>query len=243
MTLIKHISEYNKIIGIIPELLNDEVYIVELSARNKYLSPEERLSTGLTRTLMLSRETARSKESINYAIQRLEASLQYRQTDTRQPIPEKSLVIYIGINPSSMIDAYQNFKKELDAANDKVVKSLLNKNEPDFNPFLKAQSILMSKIQAGQTRKVWVDIDVDTKEPRIINEIKEFLNLENITYHVVETFGGFHVLVNRSSLRKGNQLYQTLTNLNTKDAEVCFCKSGLLPLPGTMQSDHLIKFV
>lgn len=48
--LIHNREEYNKFINILPDLKDDEVYFLSLSARNKYLTDAERTLFGLGRT-------------------------------------------------------------------------------------------------------------------------------------------------------------------------------------------------
>jgi lysophospholipase L1-like esterase len=90
MNLIKDREEFNKLISILPDLNKDEVYFISLSARNKYLTMDERKEYSLGQTEMFGREIAQSKEKLyDYTIKKLEATLSYKTTRNGKPIPDE----------------------------------------------------------------------------------------------------------------------------------------------------------
>jgi len=126
--MIANKEQFDRFIDILPDLEKDEVYFVSLSARNKYLTEDERKEFSLGRTEMFSREIARDKSGLYYVMNKLKASLEYRRTKNGKEIPSKSLVVYANINPSSTIKAYQSFKQEMDKQIDNILDTFLNAN-------------------------------------------------------------------------------------------------------------------
>lgn len=245
-------DEFNKFLTILPEVIDDEVYFLSLSARQKYLNTEERIYYGLGRTEMFARTIVQSKETFNYAIRKMYNVLEYKTTKTGLRIPEKATVAYININPSSMLRAFTMLKQEMEQEVFEITRASLAKKEPNFSGIRHLERRLMNCIQKARGRKIFMDIDFDTKHFELIEEFKEKA-IENI--HIIQTHGGFHALINVDAFNKKltelkgekillNKIVEDLNEKAKKEGgEVIFNKNQMVPLPGTLQAGVLVKMI
>lgn len=253
MNLIQDKVQFIKFISILPDLKNDEVYFLSLSARNKYLTKEEREYYSLGQTEMFGRTIARSKEQlIDYSIKKLEATLAYKTTRNHLPIPEKCLVAYMNINPSSMIKAYYQFQNEMNRQMSEIMQALQKGKQPNYS-FINIQDReLMNCIQKSPSNKYFIDIDCDTKEEGTIKFLIDRLKDKQITFHTIETQGGFHFLLEKSSIPEKYNLNDLLIQAQTrlmdvkwsteKAIEIAINSNAMVPIPGIMQAGFLVKF-
>jgi hypothetical protein len=250
MNLIKDQNEFEKFLNILPELEKDEVYFISLSARNKYLSKEERLEYSLGQTEMFGREIAQSKEKLkDYIIRKLEATLSYKTTRNHLPIPEKSLVCYMNVNPSSMVKAYMQFQNEMNRQVSEIVMSLQKQKLPNYS-FINLQTKeLLNCIQKSGSRKYFIDIDCDTKNEEVYQYLFDSFIMHNIEFHTIETKGGYHFLLQKKSFPEKfdlNLIIKTSSIIaqerEVTKIEIMINSNAMVPVPGTMQSDHLVKF-
>ena len=240
-------SEYERFVKLIPELERDEVYFLSMSARNKYLSDEEREEFDLGRTEMFSRQIAFDKEGIRLALDRMTADLQVRTTRNGSPIPEKCLVVYFNVHPSSTVKAYRRFSEQMDRHYEEAFLGTLNGSKaPDmWIPFRRMRTNLMNQIQKSFSRKVMVDIDIDGDDPvdsnYLLDEVTKFLCGHGVPFITIRTQGGYHVLVETQYLNKKIPLFQKLNELDKgTQGEVKFNGNAMVPLPGTKQAGKLV---
>jgi len=249
-------TEFDKFIDIMPELKNDEVYFISLSARAKYLSKEERLEFSLGQTEMFGREVAQTKEKLkDYTMRKLEANLYSKRTRNGKEIPEKSLVCYININPSSMVKAYFQFQHEMNRQIAEITIALQNSKDPNYSFVNIQQRELMNCIQKSTGTKHYIDIDCDTKEPEVVAFITKTLVDAKIQFHTIETRGGFHFLLEKDTIPskyKGTvtrsfnlqKLCDDARKLSSLEKiEVMINKNAMIPVPGTRQSDFLVRMI
>ncbi len=269
MSLIKDREQFNKFLDILPELKNDEVYFISLSARNKYLSKDEREFYSLGQTEMFGREVAQSKEKLkDYTMRKLEANLYSKRTRNGKVIPDKSLVCYMNVNPSSMVKAYFTFQNEMNRQISEITGALLSDKQPNYS-FVNIQTReLMNCIQKSKGTKHYIDIDCDTKEEEIYNYILSTLLQMKIKVYAIETKGGYHFLLDRKTIPEKYNLNDVIRNAQDKllyiyedkyleqdedgdynydeirlmVPEIMINSNAMIPVPGTMQSDHLVKF-
>ncbi len=250
MSIIKDEKEYQKFINFIPKLERDEVYFLSLSARNKYLSIDEREEYDLGRTEMFSRQIAFDKEGIEYAIQKMQADLAVRKTRNGSDIPEKCLVVYFNVHPSSTMKAYRRFCEQMNRHYEEAFMGTLNGSEASdmWIPFRRMRTNLMNHIQKAFSRKLMVDIDIDgegsEQSKELMWKLKDFLTYAECHYMTIQTQGGYHMLVPTVYLGKHVPLFQKLKELdNTTEGEVKFNSNAMVPLPGTLQAGKLVTLI
>lgn len=250
--LIQNRDVYDLFLKILPTLERDEVYFTSLSARNKYLTQDERDKYSLGRTEMFSRQVATSKDEIELAIQKMEADLTFKTTRNGHLIPEKSLVVYINIHPSSMVNAYGKFRTQMNVHSDELLASLSGGSNPHYQPFLGMRTKLLNHIQKAPSRKVWLDIDIDAPSEELAVQhsgvICEALSLASVNNIRIKTQGGVHIIVELKSLKARNiplyRLVQDAHNaLKPLGGECKFNENAMVPLPGTLQAGRLVEFL
>ncbi|MCP4650342.1 MAG: hypothetical protein GY853_09735 [PVC group bacterium] len=249
MNLIKDKEQFNKFIEILPNLQNDEVYFLSLSARSKYLTDEEREHYRLGRTEMFGRTIVKKKEDFEFAMKKLEANLKYKTTKNGYPIPEKALVVYCNINPSSMIKAYNLFTTEMNKFYYDTFQAISNDKDPtvNYDGFTSMERKLMNAVQKSRARKVYIDIDMDKVGLITLSSFEDKIYDKGIEYHTVETQGGYHILIRTKTIPKGFNLGKLVKDFNEiaveNDGEVVFNSNQMVPVCGTLQAGKLVKFI
>jgi len=241
-------KQFSLFASMLPELERDEVFFLSLSTRNKYLSAGEREEFSLGRTEMFSRMIAYDKDGLSYAMEKLRSSLQHRRTRNGKEIPEKSLVCYANVNPSSMLRAYTTFKKEMDEEFLQLFQAQQRGMSPAYTKFLRMEKRIMNAVQKAKGRRELVDIDFDVPDAELPREFASFLACNNVDFYSIQTQGGYHILLKKSSMGQANQIIfpkiQEMHQIAKKSrGEVCFNKNGMIPIPGTMQAGKLVSFV
>ena len=258
MNLIQDEKQFNNFIdNILPDLKNDEVYFISLSVRNKYLSKDERIFYGLGRTEMFGREIADSKEKLKtYTIRKLEANLKSKRTNNGHEVPEKALVLYINVNPSSMVKAYFNFQEEMNKQIQEIFFAQSKGKDPNYSFINIMPRALMNSIQKSGSRKYFIDIDCDTKKPEVVESLTTSLSNSKIEFHVIETQGGFHFLIKKDTIPTNEKLkhlniqkfnlmriIQVARDVDGERNEIEINGNVMVPVPGTNQANFLVRMV
>lgn len=250
MSLIQDREQFNNFIDILPDLQNDEVYFISLSARNKYLTKEEREFYGLGRTEMFARNIVRNKYDFEYVLSKLESALTYKLTKNKQKIPEKALVIYININPSSMIKAYFNLMQEMNKEMNDITIALQHDKQPNYSGIHLLDRKLMNCIQRARSRKVYIDIDFDISlaNVHLVATFESLLRKNSIDFNIIKTKSGYHVLIDLESMNnKKFNLNKIIIELNEEaknnGGEIIINSNGMVPFPGTLQAGELVKIL
>jgi len=252
MSLIHSQEELEKFMKLLPPLMRDEVWFVSLSARNKYLEYYERPQFSLTNSEMFCREIIYETHIDNFKriLTALDASLSYRKTKSGVPYPKKAMVVYFNLNPSSMVKAYLKFKHVMDTNMVEMYNSLLDKGnalESKFKQFKCALSVLRTEVQSATSRRVFVDIDFDTKDISYVDELSAFCDSTGIQYAVVSTRSGYHVILKKDTVKCNIKLEidRLHNHLIAKGlpGEIVINKNHMVPLPGTLQGGHLVEII
>lgn len=252
MSLIYSQQELEKFINILPQLEKDELWFVSLSCRNKYLNEQEREFYHLSRTEMFAREFIfeTKMENFLYVLDMLDKQLLYRRTKSNQLFPEKAMIVYFNLNPSSGLQAYFEFQKEMNKEVAELMNGLEQKHNVDnmYGRFKKCMSVLKSKYQTAQSRRLFLDVDFDTKDFSYVQEYLDFCISNKIKFFIVDTKNGFHVCIDKSSIKCN--MYELITQLDKKikqetegTKEIILNKNLMIPLPGSIQAGHEVKII
>jgi len=104
------------------------------------------------------------------------------------------------------------------------------KNGPSFESWWKLERHLMNCVQCSKSRRLIVDIDIDTHDPVILGEFKVFLASNNITFNVIKTQGGYHVLIRKETIK--TNIFSKIQELDSRcEKEVIINKNGMVPVP------------
>jgi len=223
--IIKDVSLLKEFIEWLPNLEEGETYYVGLLARSKY----ENGNTIKSDKQQLKRFTSR-KEDLFHKIWQLECPVG-AYTYKGDPIPQETLAIYITPNPRSMYDATFSGLTTL-------AQCIQKKKQA--NPHQE----VMNEIQRSKSRSCFIDFDIDYKEENYEQELKPWV-LErtgaSASIKVVETRGGYHVLVDPSSIEEPfkKKWYQELA----KHPHIDQSGDQLIPIPGCTQGDFMPRFV
>jgi hypothetical protein len=239
---------------VLPPLEKTEVYFVSLSARNKYLSPEEREEYGLGRTEMFERRLIRYStwERFLRTIRKFETNDGSYLTKKGKVIPQDCMICYININPSDTLKAYREFNKIMNDYMYELSQCAINGRPIDdiTNRINKMNTLLMNCFQKNRGIKHWIDVDFDIPKTEIIiiKHLTDFLSKKKIKYCVIDTRSGFHVTIDRHTLN--SNFHDTLDNCRnemfnkykeTIKWEIEVNKNEMVPLPGTWQGAYPVK--
>lgn len=203
----------------LPALEANEKYYCCLFARKKYCADQIKSNDKTQLKRFLS-----DKARLYQKIKQLEVPFgAYQLKDIAAP--QESLALYINPNP-------RNLKK---ATFDGIIKltQLLKNDNKNFNPHAE----LLSCIQKTIGRKIYLDFDVDFKDFDF-DKLKGIINLSCMD--IVETRGGYHLLVRLAEIEKGYKktFYQRISALGVDQTG-----DQLLPVPGCMQGGFVPRFI
>lgn len=221
--IIKDEDELKRFISILPEDKEEQQFYFTLFARKKYNDVVKLDKAQLKRNIT-------TKDRLIGKLRQLEVPFGCYNTDDGSPIPEDALACYIMPNPRS-------FKK----TSGSVMKELVNgciDNKKSINP----KSLVMSMLQKNRAESYFIDFDYDCKDDGYINYLKENLEtfLNDEAYHIIETRGGYHVLVMPHKITKNKkQWYNHLCNIDQFDQ----VGDMLIPIPGTIQGGFIVRML
>lgn len=104
------------------------------------------------------------------------------------PVPQESLALYINPNPRSLYSATLNTLVQL--------SQNIKAGHKTASPHKEA----LSCIQASSGEKTFIDFDIDFKEPHYLKAALKIL--KPLTPEIIETRGGYHVLVRRDTIHQ-----------------------------------------
>lgn len=176
--IIKDEKKLKEYIDWLPDLKENEKFYCCLFARKKYC--EEQIATNDKTQLKRFLST---KELLIQKIKQLEipiGSYRLKEIDA----PQESLALYINPNPRDLQKA--TFKSII------RLTQLLETGK-GYNPHAE----VLSCIQKTTSRKVYLDFDIDTKDFDF-DKLKTVINTSCLD--ILETRGGYHVLVKSSEI-------------------------------------------
>jgi len=216
-TIITDEEKLKEFINWLPELEDNEKYYCSLFARKKYCTD---LIKSNDKTQL--RRFTSNKERLFEKIKQLEVSID-SYTLRERTAPQEALAFYINPNPRDMKKAtFELINKSL-----KLIQSDAN----NYNIHAEA----LSCIQKSKSRSCYVDFDFDTKEIDF-EDLNQIIPRES--YTLIETRGGFHVLVDPKKTPKNNWYKLIQDNF-----EVDQTGDNMIPVPGTHQGGFTPKFI
>jgi len=208
--IISNEQKLKDFINWLPELETHEKYYVTLFARKKY--SDKIKSNDKTQI----KRFVSNKERLFGKIKQLECVVgSYKLKD--QDVPQDSLVLYINPNPRDMRKA--SFKMA------KNVIDLLQ-SEKNFNIHAEA----LSCIQQSKSKSHFCDFDIDDKAADV-SKMDEIL--PNNCFDVLETRGGYHILVNTRIAPKEIKWHKLINDAFNVDQ----IGDQLIPVVGCVQGD------
>lgn len=203
----------------LPELEDNEKYYCSLFARKKYCN-ELIKSNDKTQLKRFTSNKERLFEKINQLEVELGAySLRY------QVVPQESLVLYITPNPRCM-------KK----ATFKMMNKGLKLIEGGNNYNIHAEAL--SCIQNSKSRTCFVDFDIDDKAVMDIEKLNVIIPKDS--YDLIETRGGYHLLVKPKLANEGSKMWYNLITETFKPDQT---GDQMIPVVGTYQGGFTPKFI
>ena len=202
----------------LPDLKPHEKFYVALFARKKYDS------TGVLKAdkSQLKRFVS-SKERLFDKIRQLEVEVGCYKIDGK-PIPQESLALYINPNPRDMKKAnFQMIKKSLE---------LIENDNPGFNIHAEA----LSCIQRSKSKSYFLDFDIDDKNIDL-DLLKE--KIDPKYYDILETRGGYHILVKVREILKDIKFHAIIRDLYKVDQ----IGDQMMPIPGCVQGGFIQNFL
>lgn len=213
----------------------ERVFLTYMATKKKYC---DRLSNNgcFKRTVLRYEDEGPQKKLVN-AIRNYEIPLgTYKDQRTRNPIPQEALALYTSVNPRNAIHATQS-----------LTSDILDKAFSDEKKYFShVDQQFKNKLQKYAVKQ-YIGIDLDTKDEeiykQIMTDITEYVNV----YVVIETRGGYHIIIPKRELQRttnglsaGHFLY---TRLSEKYEEIDKISSDLFsPIPGTYQGGFPVKF-
>jgi len=247
--------------NVLPPLKETEVYFVSLSARNKYLTDIEKEELDLGRTEMFCKSIIRKNEWNRFlrTIRKFECHKEGYTTRTGASIPEKAIVCYININPSSTPRTIQTFKQVMAEYDTELISIALGDRQNTSNIAQRLNKIdnnLYTCFQNSGGIKHWIDIDMDVnKEYKPFNRVSSVFLLEKgiTNFHWIDTKSGYHLLIKRDELKFNPQIIcdyfinDYVHSLPTKcfdtKFEIVLNKNYMIPLPGTFQGGYPVTIL
>jgi len=254
--------------NVMPPLNNHEVYFLSLSARKKLLTDFEKQTIQLGRTEMFERRIVRTKEwnRLYRTVRKFEANWGAYTSKRGSNIPNHAIVVYVNINPSDVLKAYKEFNQTMNEYMYELVQCAAEKRSTDniLYRIKKQDTLLMNCYQKNRGTKHWMDFDFDIpRSPKILSIL--YLFVEEIKEHkgkayIVETQGGYHILVSMDTefnqqfnppvltKKYGEAIARYISQgacakIENLGYEVIHNKNAMIPLPGTVHNGTLVKIL
>jgi hypothetical protein len=155
---------------------------------------------------------------------------------------------YITIQPVSVLKGYQEFNRIMMDYVLELPKEGDRKNT--YGRIKKADSLLMDCFQHAYSYKLFIDVDFDIPDKQWagLTLYENHLRHSGVTFHKVETAGGFHYLLETATIKHNYNLYLgSLREDFEADSpgqtyEITVSENQAIPIPGTLQyGDFRVK--
>ena len=264
-------KEYYNVIADVEELkyffdnyfvkpLDGESAMACFSARAKKLSEEERKDFSINRAEMFHTEISKKRRNKEYTwedflsfVSKFETNKLAYLSESKKPYPDKALVLYLCINPSSEAASVRDTFERISSFNSELIQAAINGSKEGIENSVWKLSSITNHIKSCHaqniSRKVWVDFDVDAfideKAIDIIKNISNnFFGIGN--YFIVKTNGGVHIEVKREVIKFHPDNFITALKEGLVDydiSEIIRNVNNMIPIPGTFQYGNVVKII
>ena len=193
------------------------------SARRKHCTPEEIAELKLGRSEMFHTEVSKARANQEYkwedflgSVYKFETNKYAYTTSTYQPYPDKTLVLFLYLNPCSEAAVVLNTKATINAMEEDLFNSCLKKSWEGVEDSLYKLSTITNHVKSchaqSPSRRVWIDFDIDAdlteSDYPVIHEVTEQAFGKG-NFIMVKTAGGMHVFVKKDTLKFNPLIYTT----------------------------------
>jgi hypothetical protein len=225
-------------------------FLIIPTARRKYF-PELSTSQIVMRSCDFPCNAKNDQDRFLLILRRLEIQKgSYKDSKTGQELPSEALGIYLTVEPLNELKAYNKVQKQMSDRFEQLITYALHKNDGittdntnQEQTNLNLESLYKSCLHSSP-EKYFKKLDVDSKDEHNISKLKDLFKDNNIVPHlIVETQGGFHVILMMKNLSNDSQknLYQfSVQNKSWMSIEKSGC---LVAIPGTIQAGFKVKIV
>ena len=225
----------------------DSTFVIYLAARKKY-DPRMRKSTG--RSCFCRKKlhyvNPYSPARLEYDVQSYmvpmgtyRISLRGEGDEVEEEIRTESMAVYASLNPRDTAKAaaklFGTMSTEL---------TLQASGSGNLQTFARAAAKHMNHLCGHGTRQ-FIGIDLDTKDQETYSQVIADLKARVTIHAVIETRGGYHIILAKSELDKASQVDKQFIYTVLKEREGIDKVSNDLfsPIPGTYQGGHRVRFV
>ncbi len=159
-----------------------------------------------------------------------------------EPYPNDAMIVYMNFNPCDVIKAYEEFI--MDSTKNMMALALGRGSSPDY--FKRVQHNLMTAMHHSRGTKHYIDLDIDffdgAKDIKSLQVILNVLREKNVQFFVIETHGGYHVLIKVNTIHFNYmEIMKEIQKDSTKIQDIMNNSQGMVSLPGTIQSGFEVK--
>lgn len=215
------VTELNKFLDILEYTDDYENYYIFLQNRKKY---------GANKDILKSRDILKKEDILNKLTEYVTINSDH-----------ESSVNYIKINKCFSKYAISDFIKEM---TEELVE---NKNPAKID---KSINILKSCFHNCKSKRTFIDIDFDIPKVNydLVKSFTDELTNNNVTYYIIETRGGYHVLILVKTIKYNwtttlEKVNVAARNILTDKFEIVLNKHCTVPIPGTYQGGFLVKML
>ena len=231
--------------SLLAPLKDDEAYFLSASMRKKYLTDEQRKVLDIGSKEMFDRRLVKEKSFESYLreLRTFEISDGGYEGRSHLPIPQDCIVLYANINPCSGRKALKEFYK----TTHDLIFDLDNKDNRKRMAGLDSELMSCFQRARGQNTLIDIDCDIPTEGIDLVKTMLAEFKEHGVKYHVVQTAGGFHILIEKVTLRYNYEKVIEDCDLIAKErygkVEIKKNDNRMIPCPGTLAANFPVRFV
>lgn len=213
--------------AVLPDVGEEECFLLMLCARRKYLTPEERERLRLGEAASLRREVVADRGQLLHKVKELCVPRGLYRDRGGEPIPEHAFAVYVTPNPRS-------YRKAAVEVISRLARGLAEGRTGRLD------SLVKTEIHRAVSRKLFLDLDVDPGPgdswEDAVRQARAILGATPV--HVIRTRSGAHLLARTRELDRTvkKAFHQQLRQLSAAMAGMIEIRGdAMVPVPGTTQ--------